>query len=94
MDMREYIKERSSLALACAKDGGYQSAAVILENLSKTVRAHADKLWLEQERAIACSIGRRLADEVLTLNPTAGELGEGKARHLIALAKKVKANQG
>jgi len=32
---------------------------------------------------------RRLAEEVATLNPGAGELGEGKARNLLALAARV-----
>lgn len=31
----------------------------------------------------------RLAREVLTLNPSSGELGEGKARRLIELAEEV-----
>lgn len=44
MDMRERIKERSTLAHIMAQDGAYASAARILADLSKEVKAHAKKL--------------------------------------------------
>lgn len=47
MDMREHIKEQSSLAHTYAEDGAYRSAARVLEKLAKEVSAHADRLYDE-----------------------------------------------
>jgi|21_taG_2_1085346.scaffolds.fasta_scaffold02304_6 hypothetical protein len=35
------------------------------------------------------SLAKHLAKEVATLNPSSGEIGEGKARNLVELAEKV-----
>lgn len=45
MDMRERIKEQTSLAQAYADDGAYFSAARVLRELASEVKAHADRRY-------------------------------------------------
>jgi ATP-dependent protease HslVU (ClpYQ) peptidase subunit len=44
MDMREFIKEKSELALIYAEDGSYSAAARVLEDLATRVREHSNEV--------------------------------------------------
>ena len=52
------------------------------------VGTHAEALEALRHARTADEVARRLADAVLTLNPTIGELGEGMARNLQDLARR------
>lgn len=50
------------------------------------VGTHAEALKALRHARTADELARQLARDVLTLNPTSGELGEGKARNMQDLA--------
>lgn len=51
-DMRERIREQTALAQTYADDGAYHSAAAVLERLAVEIKAHAQRVSLEMDKAL------------------------------------------
>ena len=49
VDMRELIKDQTSLALVYAEDGAYNSAGRVLRRLADDIEAHARRRAAEME---------------------------------------------
>lgn len=80
MNIHKRAAELVSLAQTYAEDGAFRSSARILRKLANELEAHAEALF---------DPAKRLARELASLNPSSGEIGEGKLRNIQDLARRV-----